>query len=298
MTIRFGEHALAHVLFGRAHRNIDSERLRDFEAWPRAVHDDRLPHSHFLAQFRQQDSQGARAHYDHRVALFGPAQLERVDAACQRLGQGGVLERNALRDLGERPAVPCEFIYFYVFSKAAWKLITHREIDRAVVDRFAMKLVATPARKIAADRHAVTGGEPAHVLTHIDDLSRRLVPHDGRWRNARAAVVEDAQIGAAYRAGRDLDEDVVRADLRIGYVLDGELSDGLEYGGLHRSRNTSTWIPNTDEARIVSKRSGPTVDPFALSLSKGLRHSPRQAEVAYSLVLDLWNCLRFRACLL
>ena len=77
---------------------------------------------------------------------------------------------------------------------------------------------------------AIADAQAAHFAAHLDDLAAVLVAHGHRHGNGllrpRIPLV-DVHVGAADRGLRDLDEHVVRADLRLRDVLQPDAGGGL-----------------------------------------------------------------------
>jgi hypothetical protein len=84
----------------------------------------------------------------------------------------------------------------------------------------AMAVMTGVAWDVVGDKDPVADLVLIHVLSDLDDVARYLVTQDAR---GLLDPIPFHDIGAAYAARYDLDEELVRADLRHWHVLDTDI---------------------------------------------------------------------------
>src|SRR5947207_12267616 len=92
------------------------------------------------------------------------------------------------------------------------------------------------------------GGNDLNSITHapgvdprsdLDDLPGDLMAHDSRERDVGMAVVKDLDVGPTGSAGKDPDDQVARAGLRLGKRLEPEVTRRVQACCLDGS---SPWV--------------------------------------------------------
>ena len=181
------------------------------------------PQPAWLQRLHQRQADHPRAHHHDGVVQRRRRAANRVQGDGERLDQGGVLERQPIRQ-------PIENVlrHGHEFGKrAVLPVILAGDPQHspmiAQVDHAAPAKLAVPAIDGRVEGDPVARRPAGHAAADAGDDARRLVPHDdGRPATARAAV-HPVHVAAANAARFDGDEHFVRTGLRGRHVFAGEL---------------------------------------------------------------------------
>ena len=171
---------------------------------------------------------------DREVALLDAELLLGVDRAGERLQRRGLIEADVVGDVVE--AVDLEHLlgHDHVLGEAAVVLVADGRLVLADLHPALLALVALATRHGRDALDAVGNLEAAlRVGPDLDDLAGDLVAHGGGAGDVDVAVLLDLHVGAAGRAGLDLDLHLTRAALRLGDVLAADVFGGVEPEGQH-----------------------------------------------------------------
>jgi hypothetical protein len=173
-----------------------------------------------------------RAVDDHEVAEPDLRLLDRVQRGGEHLDERTLLVAHRVGQL-----VGVLSLRAHVFRKGAVR--GHTEHDREVEVRISgAGEVAGRARLDGIDRDAVSLLHALGVLAARDDAACELVPQDERAlavsRPDGTASHVVLEVRTADPAGRDLDEHILVADLRLRHVLEADVLDVVKDCCSHR----------------------------------------------------------------
>src|SRR5690625_2289966 len=184
---------------------------------------------------------------DDDVARLDPEQLLGVDGAGERLGRGGLVEADVVRD----PVEPVDLEHLagddHVLGEAALVLVAHRGLVLTHRHPALATLVALAARYGGDDLDAVAdlpvgAVQAGDVGADLDDLAGDLMPDGARRAEVLVPVVEDLDVGAAGGAVPHADLHLVRAAGRLRVVLEAHVLGRVEAQGLHRYSQRSAGV--------------------------------------------------------
>ena len=215
-------HLVGEIVAALEHE-VGAELLRRRRAGSRLA-DDRDARTLVAEQLHHREPDRPGPVDDREVVRLDRGLVDRVDGGgehlderalriAERIGQLVRVRRLGLRELREA---------------AVGGHAEHRQV-RAELRLPGPARIARAAALDRADRDAVTLREPVGTgdLAEPDDLAGELVPeHErplARRRAHRALAVVVLHVGAAEAAGRDLDEDLVLGDDRLGHLLDADV---------------------------------------------------------------------------
>jgi hypothetical protein len=162
-------------------------------------------------------------------------QLQAVQGACQRLGDCGLGEAEAVGDRGHRAVVQRGGVQDHALLETARELVADGVVDGAVGARIARTPPADPAGHVGAQRDAVAGLHAGDRTARFQDNTRNLVPDNGRRLHPVVAKVEDADVGAAHGAGVHLEDRLVIAACRFRDIFHRDRVQCFEQGRFHPS---------------------------------------------------------------
>ena len=169
------------------------------------------------------------------------SKLQTVDRAGQGLGQGGFLEGQPFGDRRDRSVPQNRLVQEHVLLKASGKLIAYGVVDGTVGAHAVGAPVAGAAGNIRTQGHPVSFLDAGDLGAHFDDLPGDLMADHRRVRNSIVAVVIDADVRTAHRAGPDLENRLVGTADRGFHVPEDNPIAPFQYCRFHHWGIIADW---------------------------------------------------------
>ena len=171
-----------------------------------------------------QAADGAGTDHDDRIALVDVGELLAVQHARKWLGDrrfrgldvlGDAVDAIHRQDLGGNAHEFGESAVVVVAD--GFEVLAHGLEPAAALEAFAV-------RNSGDDLNAIAHAPRVNARPDLHDLAGDLVSHDAGQGDVGVAVVVDLDVGAARSAGKDADDQVTRARVRLGKWLEPEVT--------------------------------------------------------------------------
>src|SRR5262249_55784699 len=151
-----------------------------------------------------------------------------IEDTRERLGDRCRGEPDAVGDAVQPVDGQHRYRYHHVLGEPAVVVVPHRHLVAADGLPSAPALIAPSTRDRGDHLYPVPGGPAGRAVPDVDPLPGDLVPHDAWRHDVVVAELEDLYVGTARGTVAYPDLHLAGTRRRFGYVLDADVSGGVE----------------------------------------------------------------------